>query len=91
MPRTRRWAERRLLGLRACRNYGIGFRSVEAVVHAARCRFVALRVRSGNLEAGSLYERLGFVRFANAPDCTNLLWLGSDAKRAARQTRHDVR
>jgi ribosomal protein S18 acetylase RimI-like enzyme len=78
-------------GLRVCRGHGIGFRSVEAVVHAARCRFAALRVRTGNLEAASLYERLGFVRVADAPDCTNLLRLGSDVEVAVQRTRHDVR
>jgi GNAT superfamily N-acetyltransferase len=78
-------------GLRVCRGHGIGFRLVEAVVYAARGRFAVLRVRTGKLGAASLYERLGIVRIAYGPDCTQLPWLGLDVYVAVQRTRHDVR
>jgi GNAT superfamily N-acetyltransferase len=70
---------RRLYILRSCRGHGVGSRLVQTVVSAAHGRFRLLRVRTENAEAGWLYQRLGFVPAVDVPDCTHLLWLGTEA------------
>jgi GNAT superfamily N-acetyltransferase len=66
---------RRLYVLRAYRGKGIGSQLVRAVLAAAIGRFQRLRVRTDSLEAGELYQRLGFQRVSGVADCTHTLQL----------------
>jgi GNAT superfamily N-acetyltransferase len=62
---------RRLYVLARYRRLGIGGRLVEAVVRAARGRFISLRLRTESPAATAFYERLGFRR-VELPDCTHV-------------------
>jgi GNAT superfamily N-acetyltransferase len=63
---------RRLYVLAEYRGLGIGSRLVDAVVRAARGRFLSLRLRTESPAAAAFYERLGFRR-VELPDCTHVL------------------
>lgn len=64
---------RHLYVLLAHRRRGIGRRLMGEVVAAARGRFDRLHLRTRNPAAASLYERLGFRRRDDVPDCTHVL------------------
>jgi GNAT superfamily N-acetyltransferase len=70
---------RRLYVLPGLRGRGVGSRLVQAVIQSARARFQSLRVRTESAAAGRLYEHLGFVPAAGAPDCTHTLVLSATA------------
>jgi ribosomal protein S18 acetylase RimI-like enzyme len=57
----------------AHRRRGIGRRLMAEVVAAARGRFERLHLRTTNPAAAALYERLGFRRLDDVPDCTHVL------------------
>lgn len=57
------------------RRLGAGRRLVEAVVAAAKSRFIFLRLRTESIEAADFYEKLGFQRSCELPDCTHVLEL----------------
>lgn len=59
------------------RRSGIGEQLVADVVEAARGRFEQLHLRTTNLTAARLYERLGFRRTGEGRDRTHVLDLGS--------------
>ena len=59
------------------RRSGIGEQLVADVVEAARGRFERLRLRTTNLTAARLYERLGFRRTGEGRDRTHVLDLAS--------------
>jgi GNAT superfamily N-acetyltransferase len=63
---------RRLYVLAGYRGLGIGSRLVDAVVRAARGRFLSLRMRTESPAAAAFYERLRFRR-VELPDCTHVL------------------
>lgn len=66
---------RHLYVLTAYRKRGVGERLVREVIAAAWGRFGVLRLRTQNPPAARLYERLGFRRCTDAPDCTHLMEL----------------
>jgi ribosomal protein S18 acetylase RimI-like enzyme len=72
-PRTGR--VRHLYVLTCWRRQGIGEQLVRAIIEAAHGRFDRLRLRTMNPEASRLYERLGFTRRADVPDCSHVLEL----------------
>lgn len=63
---------RHLYVLSDFRRLGVGRRLVEAVVAAAKGRFVLLRLRTENGKAAEFYEELGFHRSSEMPDCTHV-------------------
>jgi phosphoribosylglycinamide formyltransferase-1 len=68
---------RHLYVLSAFRRRGVGRRLIAAVIEAARGRFGALRLRTGNPEAARVYEAIGFQPSGRAADCTHIMELGS--------------
>jgi ribosomal protein S18 acetylase RimI-like enzyme len=64
---------RHLYVLGACRRLGVGEQLVTAVIEAARGKFERLRLRTENPAAARLYERLGFQRQLDVPDCTHIM------------------
>jgi ribosomal protein S18 acetylase RimI-like enzyme len=66
---------RHLYVLTADRRAGIGRRLLDAVVAGARDAFHTLRLRTHNPVAARLYERAGFERVGDVPDCTHRLRL----------------
>lgn len=68
---------RHLYVLVSYRRSGIGEQLVADVVEAARGRFDRLHLRTTNLTAARLYERLGFRRTAEGRDRTHVLDLAS--------------
>lgn len=66
---------RRLYVLRAYRGQGIGRRLVQAVIAAGSGHFDVLRVRTGNPQTDTFYEKLGFQPVADVADCTHTLKL----------------
>jgi GNAT superfamily N-acetyltransferase len=63
---------RHLYVLSSFRRLGVGRRLVEAVVAAAKGQFVLLRLRTESGEAAEFYEKLGFQRCIEAPNCTHV-------------------
>jgi GNAT superfamily N-acetyltransferase len=64
---------RHLYVLSAHRHGGVGEQLVRAIVEAARDRFHTLRLRTFNPAAARLYERMGFERRSDVPDCTHVM------------------
>jgi GNAT superfamily N-acetyltransferase len=64
---------RHLYVLRGHRRLGVGGRLVAEIIAAARRGFEVLRLRTTNPAAAALYERLGFRRRDDVPDCTHVL------------------
>src|SRR5438128_45015 len=73
---------RHLYVLLAYRRRGVGRRLVTEVIQAARSRFDSLRLRTQNAEAAEFYERLGFQRCVDVPDCTHVMELCSPPRRS---------
>ena len=63
---------RRLYVIPEFRQSGIGRRLVQSVIEAARDVFQELRLRTTDLSASRLYERLGFRVVQGIPDCTHV-------------------
>lgn len=74
---------RHLYVLSAFRRRGVGRRLIAAVIEAARGRFTALRLRTGNPEAARVYEAMGFRPSCRAADCTHAMELASTPRGAA--------
>jgi GNAT superfamily N-acetyltransferase len=62
---------RHLYVLSDFRRLGVGRQLVAAVLAAAKGRFTVLRLRTESVEAGGFYEKLGFRRWSDMPDCTH--------------------
>jgi GNAT superfamily N-acetyltransferase len=71
---------RHLYVLSAFRRRGVGRRLIAAVIEAARGRFSALRLRTGNPEAARVYEAIGFQPSGRAADYTHIMELASAAR-----------
>jgi len=74
---------RHLYVLSAFRRRGVGGRLIAEVIAAARGRFVALRLRTGNPEAARVYEAIGFRPSGPAADYTHVMELASGPQSAA--------
>ena len=74
---------RHLYVLSAFRRRGVGRRLIAAVIEAARGRFGALRLRTGNPEAARVYEALGFRSSGRVADCTHVMELPPAPRGAA--------
>ena len=74
---------RHLYVLSAFRRRGVGRRLTAAVIEAARGRFGALRLRTGNPEAARVYEAIGFRPSGRAADYTHIMELASAPHRPA--------
>jgi GNAT superfamily N-acetyltransferase len=59
----------------AHRRCGVGRQLMATVIEAARDEFRHLRLRTHNPAAAALYERLGFLRRDDVPDCTHVMEL----------------
>ncbi len=64
---------RRIYVRRAWRNSGIGTQMVQFLLAEAQRNFRAVRLRAENDRAARLYERLGFLPFADA-EATHMRW-----------------
>lgn len=71
---------RHLYVLAACRRLGVGWELVAEVMEVARSRFEILRLRTNNLAAAQLYEKIGFRRRDDVDHCTHVMELGPDRR-----------